>query len=27
VILHGKLLDRVALDGLLSTVEKFAAAH
>ena len=27
VILRGKFLDRAALDGLLSSVEKFAAAH
>jgi imidazolonepropionase-like amidohydrolase len=27
VVLHGKFLDRAALDGLLSSVEKFAAAN
>ena len=27
VIVRGKLLDRAALDALLASVEKFAAAH
>jgi hypothetical protein len=27
VVVHGKLLDRPVLDGLLKSAEKFAAAH